>query len=174
MRKLHVGITIAGITFVFSLLTVTVTQIAAKRFSADANVGVIPVIPISSASIPRFTPTFRACGTGYMQGYATDNGQGLAEGVQWDPNPKVTRREVAKLVREAKRVIERQSRFGFGNGHVGDRIVLENKPSDSKAGSITILYYDHSDYYKFIDAPTLELAEDFEHFLISINFASPI
>jgi hypothetical protein len=174
MRKLHIGITIAGITFVCSLLTVTATQIAAKRFSADSNVGVIPMVPISRILTPRFLPTGRGCGMGYIQGYETSDGQKLGEGVRWNPKPNVVKLKVAKFVRDAKQVVERQPDFRYGGDSIGERIVIVNRPDESGEESVSILYYDGSDSYKFIDAPTLELAEEFEQYLISINFASPI
>lgn len=112
---------------------------------------------------------------GYIQGYETDDGQGLGEGVSWNPSRKRIKREFYKQVRNAKEIIERVPNYRNHNGDLGERIVIVNNANEAGGEeSITILWYDGGDSYRFIDAPTFKLALEFEKYLVSVDYRSPI
>ena len=139
----------------------------------NPDAAVFRVIPVSRILMPRFTPSGRGCGMGYVQWYITNDSQGVAEGNQWDPKPNVIKKRVAEFIHNAERVIEKQSEFHYRGDHVGERIIIDNKPDESGKKSVSIIYYDGGDSYRFIEAPTEELAKEFEQYLIEKDFKSP-
>lgn len=100
----------------------------------------------------RFTPTFRACKPGYTQGYETDDGVKLSEGSEcpWEYEENASKDFEAKIER-AKTIIERK----------GERIILEFE-EDGKHYFEILRYSDGDRCIKFIHAPSLELALEFE------------
>lgn len=171
MRKLFLKLVIGFVTFAVGISAVSV----AGRLATPQAESVILVAPVykSETGIPRFMPTARACGEGYSQFYFTDDEHPLAEGVRWMLSPRAGRREVRKLVSDAKQIVERVPKFRNHRGDVGERIVVINKADEEGKESVSILFYEGGDSYRFIDAPTLELALEFEQYLISIDFRSP-
>jgi len=111
---------------------------------------------------------------GYTQTYYTDDGQPLSEGVSWNPSPSVIKERFQHWISDAKQVVERVPKFRNHRGEVGERIILINRPDELGRGSVSILFYDGGGSYRFIDAPTLDLAFEFEKYLISIDFKSPM
>jgi hypothetical protein len=171
MRKLFLRIVIGFITFVAGISAVFVTS----KLSTPEKETVFIVEPVyrTEAGIPRFMPAARGCGNGYVQAYATDDGQFVSEGVTGD-YPKNIRRKLRKGVRDSRQVIERVPKFRNHRGEVGERIVLVDKPVGKGKESVSIVFYDGGDYYRFIKAPTLDLALEFEQYLISIDFRAPM
>lgn len=172
MRKVLLRVVLGFFTFVIGVSAVFLTS---KPLAAHTET-VLFVEPVykSETGIPRFMPTGRGCGGGYSQGYVTDDDQRLAEGVRWYPSRKVIRREFRKLVREAEQVLERVEQFRDHRGEIVERIVILDKTDEDGTEWISIIHYDGGDSYRFIDAPTLELALEFERYLVSIDFKSPM
>lgn len=172
MRKLFLRILIGFVTCVIGISAVFVTS----RLSAPQTESAFIIAPVykSETGIPRFMPTGRGCGGGYSQGYVTDDEQPLAEGVRWHPSKKIIRREFREWVRDAKQVIEEVPKFRNHRGEVGRRIVIISKASDDGNEWVSILFHDGDESYRFIDAPTLDLALEFEQYLIGIDFKSPM
>jgi hypothetical protein len=73
-------------------------------------------------SPPKFMPTGRGCGNGYMQGYSTYNGQWLSEGVQVFETSRKTRTELNKWIAKATRIVERVQNHKNRWGDLGERI----------------------------------------------------
>jgi hypothetical protein len=167
MPKLTVRVLLAAITFGIGLLCVLAVgwfgRVQLSPVIVDRAATYIPALK------PRFSPTSRGCGQGYSQGYETNDGERLSEGVSWNPSRKTTSREFQKLVRDAEQVVERIPNYSGYHGWVGERVVLINGPE-----SVSILLYDGGSAYRFIDAPTLSTALEFEQYLISIDFRSPM
>lgn len=172
MRKLYQWIVVGFTAFVIGVSAVSIVP----RLSPPQTEGVLFVSPVYRAEtgLARFMPTWRGCGGGYSQGYVTDNDEPLTEGVRWHSSRRVIRREFEKLVRDAQHVVERVPKFQDHLGKVGQRIVIVNNPTEDGKESVSILFYDGDDSYRFIDAPTLGLALEFEQHLISIDFKSPM
>jgi hypothetical protein len=172
MRKLVLRIVISLLTFSVGMSMVFI----ARKVDPTPSESVFVVSPsnLAEMGLPRFSPTTRGCGMGYTQGYQTDDGKPLAEGGSWSPTRRVTERKFRKWVRNSKQIIERIPNYRDHRGRVGERVILINKPDDSGQDSISILFYDGSDSYHFIDAPSVDLALEFEQYLISIDFKSPL
>ncbi len=113
--------------------------------------------------LPKFMPTGRGCfRPGYVQGYSTYNGQWLSEGVQVFETTKKTRAELNKYIAKATRIIERVPNYKNRWGDLGERIVIVNPPSEKGEETISVYWYDGGNSVSYIDAPTLELALEFE------------
>jgi len=123
---------------------------------------------------PRFTPTGRGCGNGYVQGYQTDSGETVWEGVSAFESRKEARQSFKKKQGEAVRIIERRTKVPDNRGNMGDRIVLETPPDDEGQTGIIIIWYGGGQHVREIGAPTLDLALEFEQYLVTINFRSPV
>ena len=172
MPRFFLRILVGFVTFVVGI---AVTYVSDKSWTVP-NDTVIIVKPVykSEAGIVRFSPSARGCGAGYSQLYVTDDDQPVSEGVHWDPSTKIIRRNFRKLVRDAKNVVERSANFRGYPDRVGERIIIVNQPGKLGEDSVSILFYDGGDSYRFINAPTLALALEFEQYLISIDFKSPM
>ena len=171
MRKRFLGIVIGFATFVVGISFVFVTS----RLSTSENEKVFIVEPYYQAEIgvARFQPFGRGCGNGYVQTYETNDGQFVAEGITVEDSAKKVRRVLRKWVRDSRQVIERVPKFRNHRGEVGERIVILNKPVDGGKESVSIVFYDGGDSYRLIEAPALDLAHEFEQYLIGIDFKSP-
>lgn len=121
----------------------------------------IEQIPAIKPFLPnRFTPTFRACKPGYTQGYETDDGVELSEGSEcpWEDEETTSQRFESKIER-AKTIIERK----------GGRIILEFEENGKHYFEI-LRYSDGDRCIKFIHAPSLEIAFEFEKWEESQEF----
>lgn len=105
---------------------------------------------------------------GYVQGYETDDGQKLAEGNLG------TDGDFRRQIRNAKQILERMPNYRNHSGYRGERIVIQNKTDDAGKEPVSILWHGRGDYWTFIDAPTLDLVLEFEQYLISIDYRSPV
>lgn len=161
MRKRSWCVAIGLVAFVVGVLAVTVDNV----WTAPA-VFVVARLSGSRTTIPRFTPTYRGCGNGYVQGYDTDDGQRVDEGVEAPFHPKQARTEFLKYIREAKQVIKRLPKYHDHLGKVGERVVIVNKPDREGNRWVSILFYDGGHQIRYIDAPNLGLALEFEQYLI--------
>jgi hypothetical protein len=172
MRKLFPRIVIGFVTFVVGISFVFVTS----KFSASDSETVFIVKPVYESEIKnlRLIPAARACKPGYVQGYETDDGKFVSEGIAVEDSPKKVRREIREWIRDSRQIIERLPKFRNHRGKVGERIIILNKPNAQGNEPVSIVFYDGGDFYRFINAPTLELALEFEQYLISIDFRAPM
>lgn len=122
---------------------------------------------------PRFVKTFRGCGLGYVQGYETDDGQHLTEGNRGFQTQNEARNEFKKRIAKAVRIIENAPKYQNQNGEMGERVILINPPDERNAKeTVSILWYSDGEFITFINAPSLEMAFEFEQFLVTNNFAA--
>ncbi len=114
-------------------------------------------------SLPKFMPTGRGCfRPGYVQGYSTYNGQWLSEGVQVFETSRKTRAELNKWIAKATRVVEHVPNYKNRWGNLGERIVVINLPNEKGQETASIYWYGGGNSVSYINAPTLELALEFE------------
>ena len=133
------------------------------------EIEVTPLVTFDTAKseplkpLPKFMPTGRGCfRPGYAQGYSTYNEQWLSEGVQVFETSRKTRAELDKYIAKATRIIERVPNYKNRWGDLGERIVIVNPPSENGEETISVYWYDGGNSISYIDAPTLELALEFE------------
>jgi hypothetical protein len=112
--------------------------------------------------LPKFMPFARGCGNGYAQSYWTSDGQWLSEGVQVFETTKKTRAELNRWITKATRIIERVPNYKNRWGDLGERIVIVNPLDKNGKESVSVLWYGGDNSVSYIDAPTLELALEFE------------
>jgi hypothetical protein len=79
-------------------------------------------------------------------------------------------REFRRLVDEAERIVEHVDKYPDGHGNFGERFVLINRPDTVDAAPVSILWSEGDGHYSYIDAPTLDLAYEFEKYLISVDY----
>lgn len=113
-------------------------------------------------SLPKFMPYARGCGNGYAQSYTTPDGQWLGEGVEVYETPKKTRAKLNEWITKATRIIERVPNYKNRWGDLGERIVIVNPLDKDGKESVSVLWYGGGKSVSYIDAPTLELALEFE------------
>ena len=167
MRNKIIRCLVALLTFVVGLTTVWsvgflyeigLTQL--NPFQSDETI-ISFVEPTKPKDSHRFTPTFRACGAGYVQGYETNDGQELTEGSAFYETSANAKRAVAKTITTATRIVERNSNFKNRFDMIGERIALIYKDETGKERA-SILWYDGGQIYTYINAPSLALALEFE------------
>lgn len=112
--------------------------------------------------LPKFLPLGRGCGSGYVQSYSTYNGQRMSEGVEVFKTTKKTRSELNEWIKNAVRIIKRVPNYKNRWGDSGERIVIVNPPNEKGQETVSVLWYGGGNSVTFIDAPTLELALEFE------------
>jgi hypothetical protein len=164
MRKLFWRVAIGSITFFLGILATGVV-LDSWTVPTDAVLVIEPVYK-PQIGIPRFAPTGRGCGNGYVQGYVTDDGQRVDEGVE-APFHKSARQEFLKYVHDATQVIQRLPKYHDHHGNVGERVIIVNKPDKEGRVWVSILFYDGGDHVRYIDAPNVALVLEFEQYLIS-------
>lgn len=123
---------------------------------------------------PRFSAYGRGCGNGYVQSYETNDGHFVSEGVVVFTSQKGARKNVNLMNRNALSIIDKVSNYRDHEGNAGERAIVELQRNDGKGTMISIMFYDGSDMYRFVDAPSLDLALEFEQYLIGTDYRSPI
>ena len=157
---------IGGVLLASFLSTVSVIPQNLPEVREDFDV--TPIVTFDTAkseplkSLPRFMPTGRGCGNGYAQGYKTSDGQWLGEGVQVFETTKKVRTELNKWITQATRIIERVPNYKNRWGKLGERIVIVNPLDENGKESVSVLWYGGGKSVSYIDAPTLELALEFD------------
>jgi hypothetical protein len=162
-----------SVVWLAGLLTVLFPPVEIKSASFNELPTGQPIIPRAETSYqkPRFTGTYRGCGFGYLQGYETDDRQQLSEGITGNASRKKARVEFKKLIAKAARVVERVPNYKNRRGELGERVVLINPPDDRNAEeTVSILWYGGGQFISFIDAPSLDLALEFEQFLEATEY----
>jgi hypothetical protein len=137
----------------------------APSYSFDSNISGPGPVAVEDNSVPRFQEWGRGCGNGYVQSYNTDDGQMVSEGVISTNSRRHAKREFAKELQAAERIVQRAKNYRDFRGELGERVVLANKGDESGDNWVSILFYDGGDSFSYINAPTLELALEFEQFL---------
>lgn len=142
---------------------------------ADLQLGQVIVFEAENIPFlkPRFSRGSRGCGQGYVQSYQTNDGQLVDEGSFWELDNSKTKQHVDKIINNAQRVIERVPNDRDYFGERGERIVLVKKPNEEGEATVLILWYDGGKSYRFIAAPTLDIALEFEQYLIMEYHRSP-
>ena len=172
MGKAFLRIVVFFVSFAFGMYLVsTVRDLSSDTGSyGNLSLSVSPVeglpLVLQEQAPARFSPFGRGCGMGYVQMYETDDGQRTNEGVAAFGSTREARREFRLAVRNAERVIEKIPNYTNWRGKTGERIVVLNRPNDDGERSASIYFYDGTDHFRYIDAPTEELAHEFELFLI--------
>ena len=151
------------------MVGVSAFRIVDRRESPPAYAYEVFVAP----PMPRFTPFGRGCGNGYVQSYDTNDGERVAEGVVVFSTRKEARRSFNEGKTQA-RILERTPNFRDHEGNIGERVIVEYVSKDPQETTVSIMFYDGNDFIRYIDAPTLDLALEFEQYLISINYRSPV
>jgi hypothetical protein len=154
---------ISGVLLANFLSTAIVIPQNFPEVSEELNVTPIATLDTTSLhSLPKFMPTGRGCGNGYSQGYSTPDGQRMNEGVQVFNTTRMARTELSKWIANATRIVERIQNHKNRWGDFGERIVIVNPPNENGADSVSILWYGRDNSVSYIDAPTLDLALEFE------------
>lgn len=174
MRKILFRVLVAVITFAigfsavwmmpaFTMSSINIDSLAVEETKSE----------LRESKKHRFLTTYRACKPGYIQGYETDEGDRLSEGTA--PAADIGfGLGYHQLIREARTPHVFVSKYRDHTGRIGERHILKNEPNEQGEESVTILFYDGGDYYRFINAPTMELALEFEQYLIGIDSKSPM
>lgn len=117
---------------------------------------------------------------GYVQSYDSNHGEKLSEGVLGYESRQAARKAFNDQLHDATRIIERNDVASVVPstksylGAVGERVVLETPPNDVGHTSFAIIWYGGDDAIRVMEAPTLDLALEFEQYLIGIDFRSPM
>lgn len=160
MKRLIIHLLIAVFTFTISIASIWLINntLMLVRISIDE-----PILSADS-SPEEFTPTFRACGMGYVQGYTTPSGESLFEGNSWHESSSAAKRAWQEELKKATKIIERtpkpQNKFGVE----GESVIAFFSNTDGTM-YVQLMSYDGGEYYKSINAPSLEIALRFEKFL---------
>jgi hypothetical protein len=113
----------------------------------------------------RFTPLARWSHGGYLQDYRTDDGQHINEGMRSFQTPDEAIAEFHRtFVAGSSEILERIPKFRNSHGELGERMVVRTLGRE-KVEWVAITWYDGGDSFTFVQAPTLELALEFEEFL---------
>lgn len=111
----------------------------------------------------RFSESVTGCGIGVSgQSFETDDGRMVSEVVYTKKSPMSAKLEFGKEIKGAEQIVQRVKNYRDYRGQLGERVVLVNKADESGNNSVTILFYDGSRSYSFINAPTMDLALEFE------------
>jgi hypothetical protein len=163
MKSIAVRFLVASLTFTLSLVLawlVSVTQ-DGKTVVEDTRIEISAVSP--EPEEPRFRPIFTACGLGSVTTYKLPDGQELTTGSVCKDisNAYPTRMEYEKLLAKASRIVERIPHHKISIGRVGERTaaLYTDEAGNQQA---RILWYDGGTTFLFIEAPSLELALEFE------------
>jgi hypothetical protein len=117
---------------------------------------------VSASTSEEFTPTARGCGLGYAQVYTMRYGRTMGEGNACGVSARATRKEWRQLLTVATTIVERVPGYRNASGERGERVVAWFPPDEFGPESGRILWYDGGECYRFIRAPSLDIAFRFE------------
>jgi hypothetical protein len=160
MKRIIVHLLLTSVALIAGLCLLWFLRMRQNEDLAPTPIAISTITPQSDRT--RFKPTARGCGSGYVQGYELPDGQTMMEGTIGYTSKRRTKKEYKEWLAKATSIIERvpesKNRFGM----IGERIVaLVPTDSTGKAWA-TILWYDGGTYFSFIQAPSVELALEFE------------
>jgi hypothetical protein len=154
---------------VIAVFTFTIGVAGAWLISTKANVRkALPEVLSEISAMkpeserPRFRRTLRACGTGYSQGYELPDGRELSEGSSCHESSDEARMQWQKLISGASKIIERVPQYKNKRGENGERVVALFPPDENGRQWARVMWYDGGECYLSINAPTLEIAIEFE------------
>lgn len=106
-------------------------------------------------------PTFRACGSGYGQGYELPDGKTIGEGNDCYPSFGEADKGMRAWLRKADRIIETVAPTGRGRRQKSERVVA-SFPKDEFGNAWVKIMWVHGRCVHWISAPDLEHALAFE------------
>ena len=146
-----------GITSVWLLSRKPKVKKALPQVSAESSTAAI-----LESEKPKFTPAFRGCGMGYVQSYVLPDGREMSEGSSCFESSRLARKEWRKLIDQASQIVNRVPQYKNRFGEKGERILALFPPDEYGRQWARIMWYDGGDCYLSINAPTLEVALEFE------------
>lgn len=166
MRRITFRLMIAVLTFAVGSSVVWLVGLYPKVettiIDSPAISSFLGVESLDSVLGTKFKPTGRACGMGYVQGYELPDGQRMSEGSMLFRSPALAKKGLKEMLAKASRIVERVPKSKNRLKELGERIMMEFPPDETGKGSVSIVWYDGGDLILFIDAPSLEIALEFE------------
>ena len=124
---------------------------------------VVMFVTTGEPARPRFTPMFRGCGMGYVQGYELDNGLTMTEGSDCFDSSVEAWRNFSRQLINARKIVERVPSHKDRFGDVGERVIALFPPSERSGSEYArILWYGGGECILYIEAPSVEIALEFE------------
>jgi len=162
MNRTTFRLLIAVLTFTIGITGVWLLSRKPKVKKALPQVSIESSTTIPESEKPKFATTFRGCGMGYMQGYELPDGREMSEGSGCFESSRLARKEWRKLIGQASQIVGRVPQYKNRFGEKGERIVALFPPDEYGREWAKIMWYDGGDCYLSINAPTLEVALEFE------------
>jgi hypothetical protein len=162
MKRITFRLSVAVLTFLVGLTSVWLISVKPKTKK------VVPQKPIEVSTTmpeperPRFMPTIRGCGMGYFQGYELPDGQTMSEGTAAYSTSREAKKELRQMLARASTIVERVPAYKNRFGDEGERIVALFPPDENGKAWASIIWYGGGKNFWYIDAPSLELAREFE------------
>ncbi|MEO6333721.1 MAG: hypothetical protein ABIO91_01940 [Pyrinomonadaceae bacterium] len=158
MRKLLLRLAVTAIAFMVGVGS----SGGINKLSALVNAKAHTVRTLLSPA-PRFAPTRRVGRQGYMQEYFTNDSRRVNEGIACFQTPEEAIAEFHETVGRWTQIVERIPKHRNSRGEIGERVVARSVVGQTE--QVSIMWYDGGDSFSFIQAPTVELALEFERFL---------
>ena len=162
MKRITFRLSIAALTFTVGVAGPWLMGKKQKAREALSEVSTEVSTAVAATGKPRFTATFRACGMGYVQGYELPDGRAMAEGTAGYSSRRKAKRELEKYLAKASTIVERVPNYKNRFGEVGERIVALFPPDEEGKAGASIIWYGGGRFFHYIDAPSLEIALEFE------------
>ena len=162
MKRITFRLSVAALTFIISLTSVWLISRKPKTSKVLPQKPVAVSTAISEPERPRFMPTFRGCGMGYVQGYELPDGQTMSEGTAGYSSSRRAKKELRRMLAKASKIVERVPRYKNRFGDAGERIVALFPPDENGKAWASIIWYGGGKHFSYIEAPSLELAIEFE------------
>lgn len=163
MRKTIIHLVMALITCSIGLAAVWLCSFALSKETAALEMNEDGVLLAALPTKQRFTPTFRACGPGWTQGYITSDDEELSESGNGFASSAHANRELQKRLKEAEIIIERGPKFDASGRKVGERLIAVFPATEYRGKSVSIIWT-YKDGLGSINAPSLQLALEFEKY----------
>lgn len=161
MRRITFRLLVAVLTFTIGFTSAWLTS---KILKVPQTLFSKPLVasPDPETKPSKFMPTFRGCGAGYAQLYELPDGQTMSEGSRWYVSSRKANIELRKMLSKAAKIIERVPHYKNRFGEDGERIIALFPIDENGRGGARIIWYGGGQSFLFIEAPTLELALEFE------------
>lgn len=159
MKRLIIHLLISVFTFTISVASIWLVNdsLILIRVLTDE-----PILS-ANASAEEFTPTIRICG---IQAYTTFTGQFLFEGHSIHGSSSAAKRAWKEELKKATKIIARIPKPQNKLGIEEESVIAFFSDTDGTT-FVRLMSYNGGEDYKFIHAPSLEIALRFEKFLIN-------